>query len=63
MGAEEKVFLPYDCPPGTNVKVSVDFVAPEVEGEMQSNWQLVNAIDTAFYEFWVIINVVAPAEN
>lgn len=63
MGAEDEVFLPYDVPPGTNVKVSVDFIAPENEGEKQSNWQLVNANDQSFYEFWVIIEVSKPAEE
>jgi hypothetical protein len=63
MGAVDEVFLPYDVPPGTNVKVSVDFIAPENEGEKQSNWQLVNANDQSFYEFWVIIEVSKPAEE
>ncbi len=63
MGAEDEVFLPYDVPPGTNVKVSVDFIAPENEGEKQSNWQLVNANDQSFYEFWVIVEVSKPAEE
>jgi hypothetical protein len=62
MDAEEKIYLPYDVPPGTNVKISVDFIAPESEGEKRSNWQLVNANDEAFYEFYVIIKV-AQDEN
>lgn len=63
MGAEEEVYLPYECPPGTNVKVSVDFIAPDTEGEKQSNWQLVNANSIAFYEFWVVINVSGSSSN
>ena len=58
MGAVDLVFLPYPVPPGTNVQVSVDFVAPESEGEKRSDWSLVNENDFAFYDFYVIIDVV-----
>ena len=58
MGAtEEKVFIPYNVAPGTNVKISVDFVAPEENGEKQSVWRFYNANDQSFYEFYVIIEV------
>jgi hypothetical protein len=62
MGAPEKVFLPYDVPPGTNVQISVDFEGPESTGEKQSNWSLVNANDQAFYAFWVKIIAVEQDE-
>jgi hypothetical protein len=58
MGAPEKVNLPYDVPPGTNVKISVDFAGPESIGEKQSNWSILNANDQAFYAFWVKITAV-----
>jgi len=58
MDAVEQVFLPYPVPPGTNVQISVDFVAPESEGEKRSDWSLVNENDFAFYDFYVIIDVV-----
>ncbi|MBG0784291.1 MAG: hypothetical protein H0S79_04240 [Anaerolineaceae bacterium] len=59
MDAEEKVYLPYPVPPGTNVQVSVEFKAPSSAGEYQSTWSLVNANDVAFYSnFYIIINVV-----
>jgi len=59
MGAEEKVYLPYPVPPGTNVQISVDFTAPDEPGEYKSVWSLVNANDEVFYtNFYVVINVV-----
>ncbi len=59
MGAEEKVYLPYPVPPGTNVQISVDFTAPDEIGEYQSVWSLVNSSDVVFYtNFYIIINVV-----
>lgn len=63
MGAAEKVYLPYPVPPNTNVQISVDFTAPESVGTVQSNWSLVNANNFAFYEFYVIIDVVEGAEG
>ena len=59
MDATEKVNLPYDVPPGTNVQISVEFKAPMTAGEYQSTWSLLNANDNAFYtNFFIIINVV-----
>jgi hypothetical protein len=55
---DDKVFLPYSVPPGTNVQISVDLVAPESTGEKQSNWRLFNSNDVNFFEFYVIIDVV-----
>ena len=64
MGAtEEKVFIPYNVAPGTNVKISVDFIAPEANGEKQSIWRFYNANDQSFYEFYVIIKVSDKAES
>jgi len=59
MGAPEQVFLPYPVPPGTNVQISVDFIAPETAGEKRSEWKLYNANDVGFYDFYIIIEVVA----
>ena len=58
MGAEEKVFLPVPVAPKTNVQISVAFTAPDETGEYQSNWKLYNAKDVAFYDFYIIIDVV-----
>jgi hypothetical protein len=55
---DDKVFLPYPVPPGTNVQISVDLVAPGSPGEKQSNWRLFNSNDVNYYEFYIIINVV-----
>jgi hypothetical protein len=64
MGAtEEKVYIPYNVAPGTNVKISVDFIAPETNGEKQSIWRFYNANDQSFYEFYVIIKVSDSAEG
>ncbi len=58
MEAPEKVFLPYPVSPNTNVQISVDFIAPIATGTKQSNWKLVNANDIAFYDFYVIVEIV-----
>lgn len=55
---DDKVFLPYPVPPGTNVQISVDLVAPGSTGEKRSTWRLFNSNDVNFYEFYVIIDVV-----
>jgi hypothetical protein len=60
MGAEDKVFLPYNVPPATSAQIAVDFVAPGTPGEYQSTWNLVNANGNAFYSnFYIIIDVVS----
>ncbi len=58
MDAVEKVFLPYPVPPERNFQISVDFVAPESPGTKQSNWKLFNANDEAFYDFFIVVDVV-----
>jgi len=63
MDAEEKEFVPYPVAPKTNVKISVDFTAPADPGEYRSNWKLFNANDAAFYDFFIIIDVVVPGET
>ncbi|MFW5713742.1 MAG: NBR1-Ig-like domain-containing protein [Brevefilum sp.] len=60
---EEEFNLPYPVPPNTNVQISVDFIAPEESGETQSNWALFNTSDSAFYDFYVIIDVVPQGEE
>jgi len=57
MGAEEKIYLPYSVPPGTNVQIAVNFVAPESEGTKQSDWVLKNASDETFYSFFIVVEV------
>jgi hypothetical protein len=57
MDAPEKVYLPYPVPPGKNVEISVDFIAPEEEGDKETQWQIVNSSDLAFYQFYLIIKV------
>lgn len=57
MGAEDEVFLPYAVPPGTNVQISVDFVAPSSEGTKRSDWVLKNASDNTFYSFYIVVEV------
>jgi len=61
MGAGEKVTLPYDVSPGTNVKISANLIAPEEEGDKQSIWRLYNPNDLSFYEFYILIKVKNPA--
>ena len=62
MGVDQdaKFMLPYPVTPNTNVQISVDFVAPEETGEKRSNWKLYNAAGTAFYDFYIIIDVLPP---
>jgi hypothetical protein len=62
MGAIEKIFLPYPVPPNRNVQISVDFVAPESTGAKRSDWKLVNDNDTAFFDFFIVIDVVSSGE-
>lgn len=57
MGAEEKINLPYAVPPGTNVQIAVNFVAPDSKGTKQSNWVLKNANDETFYTFFIVVEV------
>lgn len=57
MGAEDEIKLPYSVPPGTNVQISVDFVAPSSTGTKQSDWVLKNANGDTFYTFYIIVEV------
>ena len=57
MDAEDEVYLPYTVSPGTNVQISVDFVAPSTTGTKRSDWVLKNANDDTFYSFYVVIEV------
>lgn len=57
MGAEDEIYLPYSVPPGTNVQISVNFVAPEATGTKQSDWVLKNANGETFYSFYIIVEV------
>jgi archaellum component FlaG (FlaF/FlaG flagellin family) len=57
MDAEDEVYLPYAVPPGTNVQISVDFVAPNSNGAKRSDWILKNANDNTFYSFYIVIDV------
>lgn len=61
MDAGDKVFLSYPVPPNTNVQISVSFTATDETGEKQSNWKLYNDKDNAFYDFYIIIDVVEPS--
>jgi len=63
MAPEEKVFLPYPVPPNKNVQISVNFTAPDELGEKQSGWKLFNDKENAFYDFYIIIDVVEPGET
>ncbi len=63
MAADEKVFLPYPVPPNTNVQISVNFTATDETGEKQSGWKLFNNKDNAFYDFFIIVDVVEPGES
>ncbi|MBG0787671.1 MAG: hypothetical protein H0S79_21490 [Anaerolineaceae bacterium] len=57
MGAEDEIYLPYSVPPGTNVQITVNFVAPEATGTKQSDWVLKNANGDTFYSFYIIVEV------
>ena len=57
MDAEDEVYLPYAVPPGTNVQISVDFVAPSSEGSKRSDWILKNANEETFYSFYIVVDV------
>jgi hypothetical protein len=58
MGAVEKIFLPYPVPPERNVQISINFVAPDSIGSKRSDWKLFNANDVAFYDFYIVVDVV-----
>jgi hypothetical protein len=62
VAADAKVTIPYPVPPNTNVQISVNFIAPEEAGEKRSDWKLFNASGNAFYDFYIIIDVVPSGE-
>ena len=62
MEAVEEIFLPYPVPPERHFQLTVDFVAPTTTGTKQSNWRLFNADDNAFYDFFIIIEVVETGD-
>ena len=62
MGADDKIFLPYPVPPNRNVQINVNFVAPESAGSKRSDWKLVNASDAAFFDFFIVVDVVSSGE-
>lgn len=62
MGADEKVYLPYNVPPGTNVQIAVKFIAPEAEGTKRSDWVLKNANENTFYTFYIVVEVSASGK-
>ena len=62
MEAVDQIFLPYPVPPEGHFQLSVDFIAPETTGTKQSNWQLFNTDDNAFYDFYIIIEVVEAGD-
>jgi hypothetical protein len=57
MDAEDEVYLPYAVSPGTNVQISVDFVAPSTTGTKRSDWVLKNANGDTFYSFYIVVEV------
>lgn len=57
MGAEDKIYLPYAVPPGTNVQIAANFVAPDSKGTKESYWVLKNAGDQTFYQFNIVVEV------
>jgi photosystem II stability/assembly factor-like uncharacterized protein/diadenosine tetraphosphatase ApaH/serine/threonine PP2A family protein phosphatase len=69
MSAPVSVNLPVDVPPGQMVDVSVNMVAPAVNGHYRGYWKFANASGTSFgigssasSAFWVDINVVENSE-
>jgi len=61
MTTDDKVFIPYPVPPNTNVQISVNFTATDETGEKRSNWKLFNDKETAFFDFYFIVDVVEPS--
>jgi hypothetical protein len=68
MDAPEVVYLGQEVPPGGEVEVAVDLVAPNEAGDYQGNWKLSNAEGYLFgigprgdLPFWVRITVIQVA--
>jgi hypothetical protein len=67
LGAPPSTLLQGSVPPGAEVDVSVDMVAPEEPGTYQSHWKLRNPAGVLFgigpnadSSFWVRIQVIEP---
>ncbi len=67
MGAPDSVPLGETVPPGQSVEISVEMVAPLIQGTYQGNWKLSSAAGILFgigpnsdSPFWVRIVVVQP---
>ncbi len=59
MGAPEKVFFWLPVPPGTSLPLTVNFTAPSATGNVTSRWKVVNANDSAFYDFSITLDISA----
>jgi hypothetical protein len=57
---DAKFTLPYPVSPNTSMQISVDLVAPGETGEKRSDWKLYNFAGIAFYDFYIIIDVLPP---
>ncbi len=64
LGLIERNYLSQEVLPGSEVDVSVELIAPEVQGEFQSHWMLQNASGKTFgigenadKPFWVKVSV------
>lgn len=57
LGAEDKVYIWLPVPPGTNLQLAVNMVAPDSPGSKTSNWKMFDAEGNAFYDFSIAITV------
>lgn len=67
LGGQSNVPLPVDVAPGQTIDISMNFVAPLIEGDYRGNWlirnergELFGTTPTANRPFWVDIKVEAP---
>jgi hypothetical protein len=67
LGGRNLTFLPEEVAPGETIDISMDFTAPNFEGEYRGNWQIRNTNGeifgtsaTANRPFWVDVRVRAP---
>jgi hypothetical protein len=68
MGGQSNVPLPAEVAPGQSIDLTMNFVAPFIEGDYRGNWlirnergELFGTTFTANRPFWVDIKVKAPA--
>lgn len=59
MNAPEKIFMPYQVPPGKNIIIPITFKAPESLGLKRSDWAIVNAANKEFAVFWCEIEIAS----